>query len=345
MRWNSPSSPVEATWVPPHSSRETDSTSTMRTQSPYFSPNSAIAPRRSASSRVVSIARTGWLSVDPAGHEPLDRGQLVVREALAVREVEAQLVRADVGAGLAHVVAEPIAQRSVQQVGRGVVAHRGEPLGALDDGLGRLARARARPRAARAPAPGRRRAGTRPPRARARWGSRPARCRRPGRRPPGRTGTPRAWPAPSRWRARRLAARCPPRSSRSRRSACESRRRGRSAAPRRGPRAARRRRPRWHTRRRAATPRAPPPSAPRSPRRRPTAPPRRAAPWSSRRGSRRCRAAGRRPRRRPTRSARAWRRSISSASRRSPCSSVRPKLSSSDARPALDRRPLALSSG
>ena len=49
--------------MPPHSSRETSSTSTIRTQSPYFSPNSAIAPRRSASSRVVSIARTGWLAV------------------------------------------------------------------------------------------------------------------------------------------------------------------------------------------------------------------------------------------------------------------------------------------
>ncbi len=37
-------------------------------------------------------------------------------------EVEAQLVRADVGAGLAHVVAEALAQRGVQQVRRGVVA-------------------------------------------------------------------------------------------------------------------------------------------------------------------------------------------------------------------------------
>ena len=39
-------------------------------------------------------------------------------------EVEAQLVGAHRGAGLAHVVAEPLAQRRVQEVGRGVVAHR-----------------------------------------------------------------------------------------------------------------------------------------------------------------------------------------------------------------------------
>ena len=45
-------------------------------------------------------------------------------ERLAVGEVEAQLVGADRGAGLAHVGAEPLAQRRVQEVGRGVVAHR-----------------------------------------------------------------------------------------------------------------------------------------------------------------------------------------------------------------------------
>ena len=112
----------------------------MRTQSPYFSPNSAIAPRRSASSRVVSIARTGWLSVTQPDTSRSTAASSSSERRCAVREVEAQLVRADVGAGLAHVVAELAAQRSVQQVGRGVVAHRRQPLGALDDRLGRLAR-------------------------------------------------------------------------------------------------------------------------------------------------------------------------------------------------------------
>ena len=62
VRWKSPISAVVATCVPPHSSRETPSISTIRTMSPYFSPNSAIAPSRWASSLVVCTARTAWLS-------------------------------------------------------------------------------------------------------------------------------------------------------------------------------------------------------------------------------------------------------------------------------------------
>ena len=81
VTWKSPISPVVATCVPPHSSRETSSTSTIRTQSPYFSPNSAIAPSASASSRVVSIARTGWLPAIHSLTERLDVGQLVVARA------------------------------------------------------------------------------------------------------------------------------------------------------------------------------------------------------------------------------------------------------------------------
>ena len=57
-RWKRPSSAVLATCVPPQSSRETPSISTIRTQSPYFSPKSAIAPSASASVRVVSSAWT-----------------------------------------------------------------------------------------------------------------------------------------------------------------------------------------------------------------------------------------------------------------------------------------------
>ena len=59
-----PISAVERTWVPPQSSRDQvpSPTSTMRTTSPYFSPNSAIAPSDFASSSVVVIARTGWLA-------------------------------------------------------------------------------------------------------------------------------------------------------------------------------------------------------------------------------------------------------------------------------------------
>ena len=47
---NRPMSPVRATWVPPHSSVEKSPIFSTRTWSPYFSPNSAIAPKAIASS-------------------------------------------------------------------------------------------------------------------------------------------------------------------------------------------------------------------------------------------------------------------------------------------------------
>ena len=131
---NRPISAEFWTWVPPHSSRENEPspTSTIRTTSPYFSPNSAIAPSRLASSSVVVIARTGWLSRIQRVHLILDVGELLGVERLAVREVEAQLVGPDVGAGLPHVGPEPLAERRVQQVGRGVVALGRVPGGAID---------------------------------------------------------------------------------------------------------------------------------------------------------------------------------------------------------------------
>ena len=62
---SSPISAVERTCVPPHSSRDQEPSpiSTMRTTSPYFSPNSAVAPSAFASSSVVTIGRTGSLPV------------------------------------------------------------------------------------------------------------------------------------------------------------------------------------------------------------------------------------------------------------------------------------------
>ena len=112
------------TWVPPHSSRENEPspTSTIRTTSPYFSLNSAIAPSRRASSSVVVIARTDWLARIQRVDVVLDVGELLGAQRAAVREVEPQLVGPNVGARLAHVVAEPPAQRGVQQMGRRVVA-------------------------------------------------------------------------------------------------------------------------------------------------------------------------------------------------------------------------------
>jgi len=58
---------------------------------------------------------------DPTVHELLDLRDLRVTERHAVREIEAQLVRSDIGAGLPHVITKDPAQRSLQQVRRGVV--------------------------------------------------------------------------------------------------------------------------------------------------------------------------------------------------------------------------------
>ena len=208
VRWNRPTSPVAATWVPPHSSRETSSTSTIRTQSPYFSPNSAIAPsalglvagRLDRAHRVVAG--------DPAGHRPLDRRPAPRRTSRSPWvKSKRSLSGPTYEPAWRTCVAEPLAQRRVQQVGGGVVAHRRQPLARARRPPAPTRPGRARPRAARAPAPGRRRAGRRRPRARGPIGvsTRPA-VGRPGRRPRGRRASPRAWPAPSRWRARRRAA-------------------------------------------------------------------------------------------------------------------------------------------
>jgi hypothetical protein len=47
-------------------------------------------------------------------------------------EVEAQLVRSDVGPRLANMTAKPLAQRSVKQVGSGVIARGRVPGGVVD---------------------------------------------------------------------------------------------------------------------------------------------------------------------------------------------------------------------
>ena len=136
-------------------------TSTIRTTSPYFSPNSAIAPRLRASSSVVVSARTRLVGEDPLVDAVLDRAHVLLAQRRAVGEVEAQLVGPDVGAGLAHVRAEALAQRGVQQVRRGVVALGGAARGAVDERDHALALVQLALRRARAPAPGRRRSAAR----------------------------------------------------------------------------------------------------------------------------------------------------------------------------------------
>ena len=73
---NSPISAVFRTCVPPHSSIDTSGTSTTRTTSPYFSPNSAIAPRARASAYGISFHATGPRAPDLLVHDRLDLGEL-----------------------------------------------------------------------------------------------------------------------------------------------------------------------------------------------------------------------------------------------------------------------------
>jgi hypothetical protein len=56
---HTPISPVRLTCVPPHSSRLNPGTETTRTCSPYFSPNSAIAPVAIAWSSAITFVSTG----------------------------------------------------------------------------------------------------------------------------------------------------------------------------------------------------------------------------------------------------------------------------------------------
>ena len=76
---NTPISAVERTCVPPHSSRDQvpSPTSTIRTTSPYFSPNSAIAPSARASSSVVVMRAHGLVGEDPLVDPVLDVAQLL----------------------------------------------------------------------------------------------------------------------------------------------------------------------------------------------------------------------------------------------------------------------------
>ena len=134
-------SPVRATCVPPHSSRELPMSST-RTSSPYFSPNSAIAPPFTASSYFMMRAVVGSFLQDLGVDLRLDRVDLLLAHRCVVREVESRLVGVDERALLLYVRPEHLAQRLVHQVRGRVVAHgapaprdvdvRGDPVAHLE---------------------------------------------------------------------------------------------------------------------------------------------------------------------------------------------------------------------
>ncbi len=97
---------------------------TTRTSSPYFSPNSAMAPRRSASSSAIRRVSTGLFSSTIGVGQILDRGDLLRRHRLLVREVEAQALGRNERALLRDVRAEHLAQGLVQEMRRRVVGAR-----------------------------------------------------------------------------------------------------------------------------------------------------------------------------------------------------------------------------
>ena len=123
-----PMSPVRRTWVPPHSSTDQPSVlplpspmATTRTSSPYFSPNSARAPDALASSSAISRVVTGAFCSTIVVGDVLDALELLGAHRLGMREVEAQPVGRDQRALLRDVIAEHLAQRLVQQMGRRMV--------------------------------------------------------------------------------------------------------------------------------------------------------------------------------------------------------------------------------
>ena len=115
-------------------------TETTRTVSPYFSPNSAMAPAATASCVGRTSVCTGVLRHDLAGDEAFDLGDLLARERGEVHEVEPQAVRRHQRARLLHVRAEHLAQRRVQQVGGRVIAARGVAQVVVDLGRHQVAR-------------------------------------------------------------------------------------------------------------------------------------------------------------------------------------------------------------
>ena len=83
--------------------------------------------------------RDGPVVADDAPDLVLDRPELLVAQRPVEREVEPQAVRRDERARLAGALADDVAERPMEQVRAGVVAHRvGAPLG-VDDGTHRLA--------------------------------------------------------------------------------------------------------------------------------------------------------------------------------------------------------------
>ena len=120
-----PISPVERTWVPPQSSPRNCGQAVADLDHSHLVAVLLAEQRHRA--ELLGLVAGGDDRVDvvvvgdPAVDAVLDGGDVLRRQRLAVREVEAKLVRANGRSRLTDVVAEPLAQRGVQQVGCGVM--------------------------------------------------------------------------------------------------------------------------------------------------------------------------------------------------------------------------------
>ena len=110
--------------VPPHSSWLNPSTRIVRTRSPYFSSKNASAPASWASAMRHPLDADLAVLAHDAAHLALDGQLLVVGQAAVEREVEAQVVGRHERARLARPLPHHVAQRAMEQVRAGVVAHR-----------------------------------------------------------------------------------------------------------------------------------------------------------------------------------------------------------------------------
>ena len=190
--------------------------SSTRTSSPYFSPNSIIAPVFCASSMAITRACVGGVGQDLGVDERLDlRGSARRSSARCARSRSACARRSTSEPFCCTWRAQHLAQRLVHQVGGAVVAH--GPARAARRRRGRRTRRRPRPRLRRCGRGGRTRSAWIFMRVfdeharRARCAAR--RCRRPGRRSRHRTACGRAR-SPRRRRRARAAPACRRRTAR-----------------------------------------------------------------------------------------------------------------------------------
>ena len=112
---------------------------TTRTSSPYFSPNSASAPSATARPGSTGACRTSALSRMRSLTSASIARDVLGRQRLRMAEVEAQPVGRDQRALLRHMLAEPAAQRLVQQVRDRMVGAQPPPALAVDPQLDRVA--------------------------------------------------------------------------------------------------------------------------------------------------------------------------------------------------------------